>query len=332
MNYVEFPGLGIGLSIHREAFSIFGISIYWYGIIIALALLTAVFLGIRDSQKFGLNADIVLDLVLFAAPVAIACARLYYVAFDTENQYTLADIFNTRKGGLAIYGGILGAITVGLIFAKVKRIGVGKLFDFAAPYLPLGQAIGRWGNFFNQEAFGIPTHAPWRMTSESVRNFINSNYDALVGQGMKLPPENLADPKLAVHPTFLYESLWNIIVFFVLLWFRKRKKVGGEVFFLYMALYGVGRAWIEPMRTDSLWLGNLRVSQLLALGFAIICSLLIVIRRTRMSNKLDENVPVGASEYGNILVQMKEDEIGDKTDGDAVAKTDSVESEIKKED
>lgn len=303
MDVVEFPGLwGLKFSINRVAFDVFGISIYWYGIIIAAAFLSCVLLGMRHSRKFGLEPDNVIDLVLFAAPAAIVCARLYYVIFSWEDfKDNPVEIFNTRNGGLAIYGAIIGAFIVAYIFAKAKKIGVLRLLDFAVPYLPLGQAIGRWGNFVNQEAFGTNTTLPWGMTSNTVKMYLINNYENLKQQGILVNPE---DP---VHPTFLYESLWNIGAFFILIWYRNKRKPQGEVLFLYMILYGLGRFWIEGLRTDSLMIGNLRISQLLSGVFAVVFLIILFIRRKKVSEET-EIVDMGSSEYGNILKHILEEE------------------------
>jgi len=283
MDTIEFPGLGLKFYVSRKAFSVFNIPIYWYGIIIAFAFLLAVLLGMRSSKKFGIDPDNIIDLVLFAAPVAIVTARLYYVIFSWENfKDNPIDIINTREGGLAIYGAIIGAVVVAYIFAKKRKIGVLKLFDFGSPYLILAQGIGRWGNFINQEAYGTTTSLPWGMT------------------GSDIGP----DP---VHPTFLYESLWDFAVFFFLIWYRKKKKVEGEVFFLYMILYGIGRFWIEGLRSDSLMLGNIRISQFLAALFVILMSILLVIRRKKQLEAYETD-EIGTSNYASVLKKIQEEE------------------------
>jgi len=272
--------------------------------------LLAVLLGIKDSRKFGFEPDHILDLGLYAAPVAIITSRLYYVIFSWEYyKDDLLQIFNTRQGGLAIYGAVIGAAAVGYIYAKKKKLGVLRLFDFAAPYLILAQGIGRWGNFVNQEAYGINTSLPWGMTSDTIKRERFENMSRLQAMGINI------DPNMPVHPTFLYESLWDIAVFFFLLWFSKRKKVDGEVFFLYMILYGVGRFWIEGLRTDSLMLGNLRVSQMLAAIFAIALSVVFVVRRKKKEAESDE-VVLGASKYGEILKQLNDEEALTESAGD----------------
>ncbi len=300
MNLVEFPGLGgIKFEINRVAFDVFGIPIYWYGIIIAAAFLLAVLLGMRNSKLAGIEPDSVLDLVLFAAPVAVICARLFYVIFSWELfKDNPAEIINTRKGGLAIYGGVLGALIVAYFFAKRKKIGVLTLLDFGVPYLVMAQGIGRWGNFVNQEAFGAATTLPWRMNSETVNAYLNGFMN------------NVDLTKWGVHPTFLYESLWDFAVFAFLIWFRKRKKVDGEVFFLYMMLYGAGRFFIEGLRTDSLMLGSFRISQLLAAMFVITFAALFIYRRknTRISGDEDLAEELGQSQYGAVLMKLKEED------------------------
>lgn len=301
---VEFPNIGFKIPVSRVAFSPFGVDIFWYGIIIAAAFLVAVLLAMRDSRKFGFEPDHVLDLVLFAAPAAIVAARLYYVIFDLDSFNTIWDIVNTRKGGLAIYGGIIGAFVVGYLFARKKKLGILNLFDFAIPYIPLGQAIGRWGNFVNQEAFGANTNLPWGMRSNATIEYLSNPQvvQELADHGIQV------NPLQTVHPTFLYESLWNFAVFFFLIWYRKRKKADGEVFFLYMVLYGIGRAWIEGMRTDSLWLGNLRISQVLAVVFAIVFAAILYITRRKMKQISDGEISIGASEYGTVLMKLKQEE------------------------
>lgn len=299
MNLVEFPGLwGMKFVINRVAFNVFGIPIYWYGIIIATGFLLAVLLGMRNSKKVGIDPDNILDLVLFAAPAAIIGARLFYIIFSWDLfKDNLIDIFNTRKGGLAIYGGILAAFIVAFIFARKKKIGVLKLLDFGVPYLVMAQGIGRWGNFVNQEAFGVATKLPWRMNSDTVNAYLSSKQ-----AGLDLS-------KWGAHPTFLYESLMDFVIFFFLIWFGKRKKVQGEVFFLYMLLYGVGRFFIESLRTDSLMLGSIRISQLLAGIFAVVFAVLFIYGRKRINKGEEaEEVESGQSQYGALLMRLKEEE------------------------
>jgi phosphatidylglycerol:prolipoprotein diacylglycerol transferase len=263
MHPIIFPGLGLTFTINRAAFSILGLPIYWYGILIAFGFALATFLALRDSKKYGIKSNDILDLLLFALPAAIVGARLYYVIFSwSDYQNNLLSVFDIHQGGLAIYGGVIAALITAYRFAKKRKIGVLKLFDFTIPYLALGQAIGRWGNFVNQEAHGVQTSLPWRMQifdTDSMRY-------------------------ISVHPTFLYESLWDFSLFLFLIWFRKRKKLSGEVFTLYLAIYGLGRCFIEGLRTDSLYLGPIRISQLVAGGCFIIFITIFIVRRIKLKS------------------------------------------------
>lgn len=299
MNLVEFPGLwGLKFAINRVAFYVFGLPIYWYGIIIATGFLLAVLLGMRNSKKAGIEPDNILDLVLFAAPAAIIGARLFYVIFSWELfKDNPIDIINTRKGGLAIYGGVLAAFLVAYIFSRKKKIGALNLLDFGVPYLVMAQGIGRWGNFVNQEAFGSATTLPWRMNSDTVNSYLSN-----VQVGLDLS-------KWGVHPTFLYESLMDFIIFFLLIWYGKRKKLDGEVFYMYMILYGIGRFFIEGLRTDSLMMGNFRISQLLAAAFAVAFVIVFVYRRKKAGAVDDEaEGEIGQSQYGSLIMKLKEEE------------------------
>lgn len=216
---ITFPGLGVSFTINPIAFSILGISIHWYGIIIATSFALAFLLANKDSKTFGINQNDVTDLLIVVAPLAIIGARLYYVAFEWSNyKNNLLEVINIHHGGLAIYGGILTAVAVAFVFTKKRKINVLNLFDFLIPYVALAQSIGRWGNFVNQEAHGTETNLPWRM--------------------------GIFDPSkmqiVLVHPTFLYESLWNLGLFFLLLWFRKKKRLTVKYLFfiwLYMVLH-----------------------------------------------------------------------------------------------
>jgi phosphatidylglycerol:prolipoprotein diacylglycerol transferase len=314
---VQFPGLGWDFTINNWAFQVFGIKIYWYGIIIAAAFLVAVLLATRDSQKYDIKPDDILDLVLFCAPAAIIGARLYYVAFSwNEFKDDLLSIFMTRNGGLAVYGGVIGAFIAVFFVARHKKIPVLRLLDFGVPYLALGQAIGRWGNFVNQEAFGSPTNLPWRMNGDIVNSYLGS-----LGRTLDLT-------KYGAHPTFFYESLWDFALFLFLAVFRKRKKVQGEVLFLYLILYGIGRAVIEGLRTDSLMLGSVRVSQLLSVLLVLVFAT-IFIRGRLKQKKTEEEEPadLGQSRYGSVLMKMKEEENAEHSaasaEADADAKADS---------
>lgn len=226
------------------AFEIMGISVRWYGIIISTGLILATIVALREAKRVGFNEEYIIDLLLFAVPLAIVGARMYYVIFEWDvYKGDFFKMINIRSGGLAIHGGIIASVLVAIIFTKVKKINFWELADITAPSIILGQAIGRWGNFVNQEAHGGPTDLPWGIMVDGVK----------------------------VHPTFLYESLWNFAVFIFLVWYRKNHvKVKGEVFLLYLALYSVARFFIEGLRTDSLMFGPFRVAQLISLVLIVI--------------------------------------------------------------
>lgn len=225
------------------AFSIFGLEIRWYGLLIASAVLIGTVLALKEAKRKGVKEETLIDMLLFAVPAAIIGARAYYVIFMWDYySKNPSQILNIRGGGLAIHGVIIAGALVATIFAKVRKENFWTLADIVAPSLILGQAIGRWGNFANQEAHGGPTDLPWGIMIDGVK----------------------------VHPTFLYESIWNLLVFGFLLWYRRKKAtVEGEIFVLYLMLYSVGRFFIEGLRTDSLMLGPFRVAQLISLAIII---------------------------------------------------------------
>lgn len=248
-NYIEFPNLGWRFEVDKVAFEITeNFSVKWYGIIICFALLLCVFLGFRACEKYCMSKDDLMDFILITVPSAIVGARLYYVIFSWDTyKNDLLKIFAINEGGLAIYGGIIGAIIAVTVVSKVKKIKTMKVIDFMLPYICLGQAIGRWGNFFNQEAHGGVTDLPWGMTG----NIIATAEDGLYAD-------------VLVHPTFLYESLWCFAAFAVLMILRKRLTIPGQMTAMYFILYGVERAFVEGLRTDSLMWGPVRVSQILS--------------------------------------------------------------------
>lgn len=231
------------------AFSIFGMEVRWYGIIIALAVVVGTLLALREAKRRGLPEDTLLDFLLFAIPGAIIGARAYYVIFSWDYyKNNPGEVLNIRGGGLAIHGAVIAGIIIAIIFCRVKKLSFWTIGDIVAPSLILGQAIGRWGNFANQEAHGGPTDLPWGIIVDGVK----------------------------VHPTFLYESIWNFLVFLFLMWYKKRAKVEGEVFLLYIILYSLARGLIEGLRTDSLMWGNFRVAQLISLATIIIGIVLLL--------------------------------------------------------
>ena len=265
---ISFPGLGIE-SINPPQtlpFTIFGKEIYLYGIVIAFGFLLAILYVRKRAKEFGTNFDLITDAILFAVPLAIICARIYYVAFQWEHyKDDPISALYIWQGGIAIYGGVIGAILGLILFSKLRKQKLTPYLDLMALGLLIGQCIGRWGNFFNREAYGeiIYNHFFLRMGIE------------------KIPGSGIFQ---YWHPTFLYESLWNFVGFFLLHFLSKKRKYDGQTFLQYLAWYGLGRVWIEGLRTDSLYLGGtgIRVSQLLAgASFIVAVGVMLYIRLFR---------------------------------------------------
>ena len=239
------------------AFNLLGMEVRWYGIIISSAMIIGVLLAIRNGKKVGFIEDHIIDVSVLALPLAIIGARLYYVIFNLDlYKGDFLSMFNTRMGGMAIHGGIIGGILGGLIVCYKRKMNVLKVADIVAPSLILGQAIGRWGNFVNQEAHGGPTNLPWGIVVDGVK----------------------------VHPTFLYESIWNMIIFVILLKIFKNKKFDGQMASIYLIGYSLGRLFIEGLRTDSLMFGSFRVAQLISLVMIIAGAFLYNLFKTKGVN------------------------------------------------
>ncbi len=254
VNTISFPGLGIGQLKISETISVFGLDIYWYGIIIATGIVLAFIFGMKICEEHGLTRDNITDILLYGLPSAIICARIYYVIFEWgEYRENLQDIFKIWQGGIAIYGAVIGACLSTFIYCKIKKINVMRAFDVGAFGLLIGQICGRWGNFVNAEAFGSLTNLPWGMQIAEISK------------------------NMLFHPTFLYESLWNLGVFIILVTRRKKRTFDGEMFLGYVTLYGLGRFWIEGLRTDSLYLGPVRISQVLALLCVVAGTVMLII-------------------------------------------------------
>lgn len=222
----------------RVAFTIFGLEVAWYGVLIAAGMLLGVLLAARRTKAIGVEEDIMYDIALWSIPAGVLGARVYYVIFNwSYYSQDLMRILQFRQGGLAIHGGIIAGFVVGYLVCRKHGVSFLAMADVTAPSMILGQAIGRWGNFFNQEAHGGPTNLPWAITIDGV----------------------------GVHPAFLYESIWNFLVMGWLLYFTEKKKADGEVFLHYLIFYSVGRFFIEGLRTDSLMIGPLRTAQLISI-------------------------------------------------------------------
>jgi len=266
-NYIiDFAGLGIKIN-PPAGFTIGSFEIRFYGLIIALGLVLAVVYSLRRREQFGLSEDDLMDGVLWIAPFAIVCARLYYCAFEwdmyKDNPISILYIW---EGGIAIYGAVIGAAIGILIHCKlIKKISVLSVLDLVSIGFLIGQMLGRWGNFFNREAHGGVTDSFLRM------GLLNP----VTGEGQYY------------HPTFLYESLWNFVGFIALHFISKKRKYDGQVALLYVAWYGLGRAFIEGLRTDSLWWGNFRVSQVLAAVTCVIAVVVLIIQAFRPHDPAD---------------------------------------------
>ncbi len=263
---VQFPKLGWSIDINQVAFAIGDFKVYWYGIIIGTGFLLALLYALFALKRFGLDKEDFFDCVLIGLITGVIGARLYYVLFrwDYYVQH-LDEIFMIHNGGLAIYGGIIGGLLGGCITAKIKKISIPAILDVAVLGFLIGQGLGRWGNFFNQEAFGTPTDLPWGMLSENTNG-------------------------VAVHPCFLYESLWCFLGFVLLHFFSKKfRKYDGQIFLLYLVWYGFERMIVEGLRTDSLYLpfGDIRVSQLLAALTCITGIVLLIVFRKRTYKVVD---------------------------------------------
>lgn len=264
MFHVSFPGLGLNFEINRIALSIGSFHIYWYGILIGIGFILALIFALRNLEFFKINPDGFTDCVIAGLFGGIIGARIFYVIFRWEYYSShFNEIIQIHNGGLAIYGGIIGALGLGCLVAKIKKINIPALLDMVLMGFLIGQGIGRWGNFINQEAFGVETDLPWRMVSE--------NTDGL-----------------AVHPCFLYESLWCLLGFGVLYFIsRKFRKFDGQMALIYLIWYGFERMIVEGLRTDSLYtpLFNLRVSQVIAAVTMIVGIVWLTIKLVKISKK-----------------------------------------------
>lgn len=238
------------------AFSIFGIEVAWYGILISMGVLIGTLIAMKEAKRLGIDEETLLDFLIWEVPLSLVGARIYYVIFEWDMyKHNPTEALNVRNGGLAIHGAIITAIVVAIVFTRIRKINFWTIADICAPSLILGQSIGRWGNYINKEAHGGPTDLPWGIMIEGVK----------------------------VHPTFLYESIWNFFVFLFLIWYaRNRQKIKGEVFLLYLSLYSFIRFFIEGLRTDSLMMGSIKVAQLMSIIGILIPVCFFIIRRRNM--------------------------------------------------
>ena len=299
MTYVSFPGLGIEpFHMDRIAFSLFGIDVNWYGLIITCGMILAVLYALWHAKHEGVKSDHIIDLALALIFCGVIGARLYYVIMEFD-QYlvsggtflqtlggTLYNCIAIWNGGLAIYGGIIAGFLAALVAARVKRIPFPVIADIAGPAVMVGQIIGRWGNFVNVEAYGAETTLPWRM------GVLYSFND-----GVSFVSEKF------VHPTFIYESLWNLLGLILITYFYKKKKFHGQMFLSYMTWYGFGRMLIEGLRADSLYVGSIRISQLVGFVTFVVGAVLIIVNLRRVKR----NVPADKQEEEEKTSEVEND-------------------------
>lgn len=307
--YISFPGLGIEpFQVDPVAFTLFGRPVMWYGVIICVGMILAFCYAYSRAKIEKVKTDDLMDLTIFLILFGVLGARLYYVLFTLDSYIVEGDLWKTLyemiavwNGGLAIYGGVIAGFLTILVFSKVKKMRFSTLLDIAAPSVMLGQLIGRWGNFINMEAYGGETTLPWRMgvlkSYDGAATFVSESY---------------------VHPTFLYESIWNLVGFIIITALYKKKKFNGQIFFMYITWYGLGRAWIEGLRTDSLMLGPIRVSQLLAAVTFVIGAVLLAVNFINLKryNKMKAECAVAENEQN-----------GDGECADTVTETDNSATE-----
>ena len=281
---IDFPHIGIHLKSVGDHITIFGFDIAYYGIVIGIGILAGIFIAAMEAKRTGQNPEDYYDLAIYAVIFSIIGARIYYVIFSWDMyKRDILSVFNIRQGGLAIYGGVIAAVITVTVFARRRNLFAPLLMDTAGLGLVAGQMIGRWGNFFNREAFG--EYTDWllamRLPVDAVRG---SDITDLMRKHM----ETVDDVSfIQVHPTFLYESLWCLLILILLLIYRKHKQFDGEIFLLYLAGYGFGRFWIERLRTDQLLLPNgFPVSQLLA-GILVVGSVLFLLYNWRRLRYFD---------------------------------------------
>ena len=291
INTVTFPGLGLEFELDRVAFSVFGHNIYWYGVIIACGFLLALGYALWKAPKFDIDPDKIIDMLFFLVPLCIVGARAYYVifnpsiCFDENGKFSFYRMIALWDGGLAIYGAVLTAIVVVIVYCRVRKQRFWDYADLCPLGVMIGQMIGRWGNFVNVEAYGGLTDVPWRMCSESIANW-------LWGQGQITDMDTyraVIDGTLGVHPTFFYESVWNLIGFIILALLSRKRKFRGQNFAGYLIWYGFGRTLIEGLRTDSLYFfgTGIRASQLVGV-LSVVAGIVMLIVRSRTGRIVPE--------------------------------------------
>lgn len=262
MNYIYFPEFGWYFDPSRVAFEVFGFPVYWYGILIGIGFILAVVFAMMLFKRIGISPDDIIDGMIVIVPLSIIGARLYFVLFNLSNYNSFWEIFDVRDGGLAIYGGVIVAFLSTIMFCKIKKLNYFDVADVVGVAFLIAQSVGRWGNFFNREAYGSETTLPWRMEI----------YDAAAGG------------RICVHPTFFYESLWCLIGFVLLFVLFNKRKFSGQIVLSYFMWYGFERFFIEGLRADSLMLGSLRVSQVLSLLLFVTAAAVMRVKLSKLKS------------------------------------------------
>lgn len=298
---IRFPHLGFEVLVNKS-FTVFGFEIAYYGVIMALSMVCGALMAYHEAKRTGQKVDDYIDYTLFGIVGGIICARLYYVIFEWDYySKNLTQIFNLRGGGLAIYGGIIGAVIAAIIFCKVKKMKFFKFVDTAVLGLITGQIIGRWGNFFNREAFGSYTDGLFAM--QIPMTDIGTNVD--VTDAMKVMIDGVQ--YVQVQPTFLYESVLNLVLLILLLIFRDKKKFYGETFCRYLMGYGVIRFIIEGFRTDQLKIGNVAVSQILSAVLFVAALVIVIVMRVRLKGKPSQLDPIPVKKSKKSAVDLDDE-------------------------
>ncbi len=314
MSTVSFPYLGIEFTINRVAFSIGSFNVYWYGILIALGMLVGVYLAQKNAKVVGITEDNVLDIVIVAAVIAVFSGRAFYVLFaDDYEIHSVKEFFNLRGGGTAFYGVLIGALVSSIAVCLIKKIPILPFLDLLGIGLLVGQGIGRWGNFFNQELFGTNTDLPWAMYSDTISWYVSQYASSLKSQ------HGIILEDAPVHPTFLYESLWCFIGLFILYRLLKKRRFDGEVFLSYLVWNGIGRAFIEQLRTDALFLGRIRISQFVCSLLALTAFVALLMIRSTIRRLNDD-------EYLMPYVKRKELEEAESADSENDSEENDAES------
>ncbi len=273
MNFSNYMAI-----IDRVAFELGPIKIYWYAVMIIIGILTAIIISLIEGEKIGIEKDTITDILIFGIPIAIIGTRLYYVLFNLDQYDSFLEIISLQNGGLAIHGGIIASMIFGFVFAKRRKLSLPLLVDLAAPAFLIAQAIGRWGNFINQEAHG--GSVPGNNIAEQTKYLQDRFIPNFIIEQMNING-------VIYHPTFLYESIWNVIGFIIILIIRRTKKILiGEIALFYIVWYSVGRFFIEGLRTDSLMLGNIRVAQLVSILGIVAGVTVFIVRRYLKINKI----------------------------------------------